>query len=174
MPKQSRPRNSSTGRSAGGLTRQEVMIVVNRWIGVSGGYLGDLSYRTHAEFYPEYCNLDYDPLAHEGTTRERFIEILSNAPPLDQARIVQGVIERFPVAQEEAPATRTLDLQRKLQAMIEKSKHVSPVNVPDLASSTDAVRRAIADAEAVIVSGQSGRRSRQTSYSRTRAFACLV
>jgi hypothetical protein len=31
------------------LTPREVMKVVNRYIGVSGGYLGDFSYRTHAE-----------------------------------------------------------------------------------------------------------------------------
>jgi hypothetical protein len=52
------------------LTNQEVMKIVNRYIGVSGGYLGDFSYRTHADFYPEYCELDIDPNQHEGTTRE--------------------------------------------------------------------------------------------------------
>jgi hypothetical protein len=31
------------------LTPQEAMKVVNRYIGVEGGYLGDFSYRTHAE-----------------------------------------------------------------------------------------------------------------------------
>ena len=44
------------------LTRQEVLKVVNRYIGVDGGYLGDFSYRTHADFYPEYCDLDTDPI----------------------------------------------------------------------------------------------------------------
>ena len=38
------------------LTPQQMMKVVNRYIGVAGGYLGDFSYRTHAEFYPEYCD----------------------------------------------------------------------------------------------------------------------
>lgn len=44
-----------------GLRQRDVMVMVNRWIGVSGGYLGDFTYRTHAEFYPEYCGLAYDP-----------------------------------------------------------------------------------------------------------------
>ena len=43
------------------LSKREIMIVVNRYIGVEGGYLGDFSYRTHAEFYPLYCELDIDP-----------------------------------------------------------------------------------------------------------------
>jgi hypothetical protein len=44
-----------------GLTRLEIMRIVNRYIGVSGGYLGDFSYRTHADFYPEYCDLGINP-----------------------------------------------------------------------------------------------------------------
>jgi hypothetical protein len=79
------------------------MKIVNRWIGVSGGYLGDFSYRTHAEFYPEYCGLDFDPYDYEGTTRERFIETTSGAGPRDQARIVHGVLERFPIGADDAP-----------------------------------------------------------------------
>jgi hypothetical protein len=49
------------GDTVAGLTRQEIARLVNRYIGVSGGYLGDFSYRTHAEFYPEYCDLDINP-----------------------------------------------------------------------------------------------------------------
>jgi hypothetical protein len=56
-----------------GLTNPEIMKIVNRYIGVSAGYLGDFSYQTHAAFYPEYCELDIDPYQYEGTTRERFI-----------------------------------------------------------------------------------------------------
>jgi hypothetical protein len=81
---------------AAGLTDREVMRVLNRYIGVSGGYLGDFSYRTHADFYPEYCDLAIDPYAVEGTTRERFIAILSSRTPRDQAKVLRGVVERFP------------------------------------------------------------------------------
>jgi hypothetical protein len=79
------------------------MKIVDHWIGVSGGYLGDFSYRTHAEFYPGYCGLDFDPYDYEGTTRERFIETTSGAGPRDQARIVHGVLERFPIGADDAP-----------------------------------------------------------------------
>ena len=80
------------------LTKSEIMKIVNRYIGVSGGYLGDFSYRTHAEFYSEYCGLDnIDPYRIEGTTRERFIKILSECEPRVQAKILRGVVDRFEV-----------------------------------------------------------------------------
>jgi len=88
-----------------GLTNQEAMKVVNRYIGVSGGYLGDFSYRTHAEFYQEYCDLEIDPYQYQGTTRERFIIILKNSLPDVQAKIVRGVLQRFPLDAENKPAT---------------------------------------------------------------------
>ncbi len=50
------------------LISQEVMKIVNRYIGVSGGYLGDFSYSTYTDFYPEYCDLDINPNQLEGTT----------------------------------------------------------------------------------------------------------
>ena len=69
-----------------GLTRKDIYWFVNRYIGVSGGYLGDFSYRTHSEFYAEYCDLDIDPFVYEGTTRERFIEVLEHADPRTRLR----------------------------------------------------------------------------------------
>jgi very-short-patch-repair endonuclease len=80
------------------LTRPEIYKLVNGYIGVSGGYLGDFSYRTHAEFYPYYCDLDIDPNKYEGTTRERFLQILHEASPIDQAKIIKGVLSKYPVA----------------------------------------------------------------------------
>ena len=46
---------------ARGLTRPEITRIVNRYIGVSGGYLGDFSYGSHYDFYGEYCELDLNP-----------------------------------------------------------------------------------------------------------------
>ena len=59
-----------------GLTSPEIAKIVSRYIGVGligPGYLGNFSYTTHADFYPEYCQLDIDPNKYEGTTRERFM-----------------------------------------------------------------------------------------------------
>ncbi len=88
---------SILNRAMAGLTHPEIMKIVNRYIGVSGGYFCDFSYRTHAEFYPDYCELDIDPDQYEGTTRERFIAILSRSLPHVQAKIVRGVLQRFPL-----------------------------------------------------------------------------
>lgn len=61
--------------------------------------------RTHADFYPEYSDLEINPFDFEGTTRERFIKILSTRMPGDQARIVRGIVERFPLDQAAGPPT---------------------------------------------------------------------
>ena len=133
-----------------GLSKQEIMIIVNRWIGVYGGYLGDFSYRTHAEFYLEYCDLDFDPYEYEGTTRERFIEIISNAAPSDQAKIVRGVLERFPLGAEGAPATRTVELRDKLLDAVARLEGLATVQSPNLKIASDVVMRAITDAETLL------------------------
>ncbi|MCB9523954.1 MAG: abortive infection family protein [Myxococcales bacterium] len=133
-----------------GLTRRDVMVVVNRYIGVSGGYLGDFSYRTHAEFYPEYCDLDIDPYERDGTTRERFIEILLTAPPDQQAKILRGVVERFPVAAADAPPTRTAELRATIEQMVARLAGGPHVPAPRLPDQAEAVRRALADAEHLI------------------------
>lgn len=80
------------------LTKSEIYRLVNDYIGVSDGYLGDFSYRSHAEFYPHYCNLDINPLEIEGTTRERFILILEQASPAEQAKILEGTFRKYPVS----------------------------------------------------------------------------
>ncbi|MCU1808159.1 abortive infection family protein [Cytobacillus firmus] len=78
------------------LGRVEVNSVV-AYIGVNNGYLGDFSYAKHAEFYPNYCGLDIDPNQYSGTTRERFIEILSNEAPSNQIKILKGVLIKYPL-----------------------------------------------------------------------------
>jgi hypothetical protein len=82
------------------LTKLEINKVVNRYIGVSSGYLGDFSYRTHHDFYLD-LDLDIDPYDYEGTTRERFMAILSGSKAEVQARILEGVLDRFPVDSSE-------------------------------------------------------------------------
>jgi len=80
------------------LKSSEIYRLVNDYIGVYGGYLGNFSYRTHYEFYPHYCDLninvaDYEP----GTTKEKFIRILETVSPLEQAKILRGVFKKYPV-----------------------------------------------------------------------------
>ncbi len=74
----------------------EVNSVVS-YIGVRGGYLGDFTYPSHADFYPRYCGLDIDPNEYHGTTRERFIQILSEANSIEQSKILLGILEKYPL-----------------------------------------------------------------------------
>lgn len=103
------------------MTRQEIYQLVNDYIGVSGGYLGDFSYPTHAEFYPYYCNLDIDPGEIEGTTRERFISILENASPVEQAKIIRGTFLKYPVESfPENEQEYKQSLYERFQSIIER------------------------------------------------------
>ena len=133
-----------------GLSRRDVLTVVNRYIGVDSGYLGDFSYRTHADFYFDYCDLDIDPNALPGTTRERFIQILSTAEPGTQARILHGVIARFPVDADDAPTTRTQELRGQIQGMAARLDGGAQVPTPSVQWRAEAVDRALRDAEHLI------------------------
>lgn len=78
------------------LTGKEVNSVLS-YIGGEGGYLGDFTYASHAQFYPMYCGVDIDPNEFQGTTRQRFTKILFESEPLIQAKILQGVIDKYPI-----------------------------------------------------------------------------
>ena len=131
------------------LTRPEVFTLVNRYIGVNGGYLGDFSYRSHREFYLEFCDLDINPEEHSGTTRERFMAVLGSAEPATQARILRGVLKKYPVG---SAAIRTLETHAEITAMIARLEGAAPVASPTPKLSSAVVARAISDAETLLKS----------------------
>jgi hypothetical protein len=120
---------------------------------VAGGYLGDFSYRTHAEFYTEYCNLDMNPYEYEGTTRERFIAILSGLAPGDQARVLRGVVERFPVGS--GPETRDEAAREELLRIVQRLEGNQVVTAVRLQATSEVVTRALNDADALIATSGS-------------------
>lgn len=132
-----------------GLTNPEIYTVVNRYIGVQGGYLGDFSYRTHAEFYLEFCDVDVDPYQYQGTTRERFISILSDSPPDVQARILRGVLKKYPLGSSELRTQQRFD---EIQAIIARLEGASAVASPVPRITSMVVDRAISDAETLLQS----------------------
>jgi Abortive infection C-terminus len=140
---------SASVASGVGLTNREIIRIVNRYIGVSGGYLGDFSYRTHAEFYPEYCDLDLNPFDYleEGTTRDRFITVLQGSLPPVQAKIVRGVLEKYPIGSDEL---RTQAAYDELVAMAERLERGRMVTVVPPAFTSAVVARALDDAEALL------------------------
>jgi hypothetical protein len=135
------------------LTRPEIYRVVNGYIGVSGGYLGDFSYRTHQEFYPYYCGLDIDPqdTPYYGTTRMRFMQVLEGQLPENQAKILRGVLAKYPV--ESFPESQRADKQQiyhEIKAMIARVERETSLQPPTLTVTNETVQRAIADATVLL------------------------
>lgn len=133
-----------------GLSSREVLTIVNRYIGVSGGYLGDFSYRTHYEFYRE-CDLPHinpDSDEYSGTTRQRFIQILESRSPRDQAAIVRGVVERFGDADAD-DAARTA-LRATILEWANLLEGASPVRFETPSQTRAVVVRALDDAQALL------------------------
>lgn len=132
------------------LTRQEIAKVVFEYIGVAGGYLGDFSYATHTQFYPLYCDLDIDPNGYQGTTRERFIKILDQQAPCDQAKILRGVLVRFPADDLDASSKRTQELKVEIEQMIARLSQRATVESPVPRITSTIVHQALIDAENLI------------------------
>jgi len=132
------------------LSRLMIYKIVNNYIGVVGGYLGSFSYRTHQEFYPLYCDLDINPVDYEGTTKDRFTTILACSKPRVQAKILRGLLEKFPLDEPDAPKTRTTDLRDQIFAVARELERTSAVDAPPPLYSVAVVDHAIADAEVLI------------------------
>lgn len=137
--------------SVGGLSRRDVVRLVNRYIGVESGYLGDFSYRSHADFYPEYCELDVNPKEFAGTTRERFIEILESRTPRDQAKIIRGALEKYPAGS--APE-RTPEMAASFAELADRLESGPMVATPTSLQSSDVVRRALEDVQTLLAAGE--------------------
>lgn len=129
-----------------GLKQAEISKLVYKYIGVSGGYLGNSSYRSHHEFYIE-LDLDIDPYKYDGTTRERFIKVLSESPPQVQARILEGVLARFPVGNSEL---RTAERAAEIRGWITRLRSGPHVEQPALRITSEVVERALLDAQELL------------------------
>jgi len=133
------------------MTSQEISQLVNNYIGVSDdGYLGDFTYRTHGEFYPLYCDLDIYPDTMPGTTRSRFLDIVRSSTPQDQAKIVRGILKKYP--SDTNHTLRTPEQHAKLLACAMRLEGGSAVSSPQTLFSSEVVCRAIADAETLLMS----------------------
>jgi hypothetical protein len=129
-----------------GLKQSEISRLVHKYIGVSGGYLGDFSYRSHHEFYIE-LDLDIDPSTYDGTTRQRFIKILSESAPHVQARVLEGVLARFPAGSSE---DRTAERDAEIQGWIIRIRSGPHVEQPALRITSEVVERALLDAQELL------------------------
>lgn len=125
------------------LKESEINKVVYRYIGVDGGYLGDFSYRSHREFYID-LDLDIKPDNYPGTTRSRFIQILTQSPPAIQSRILEGVLEKYPLG---ASGLRTQERYDEISSWISRLRGAASVRVPAPRITSQVVSKALVDAE---------------------------
>jgi len=133
------------------LTSIEIYKVVNGYIGVDEGYLIGFSYQTHQEFYPGFCELNIDPLEIKASTKARFIKILKRENPTNQAKILKGVLDKFPVSSfPEEKREEKQKLRAEINGMIKKLEGHSPISSPSLTITTEVVERAILDAKTLI------------------------
>lgn len=136
------------------LTGPDIATVINGYIGVSGGYLGGdyphrFTYASHEAFYSDYCDLSIDLDQHrqpDDTTRTLFTRVLREASPQDQAKILRGILAKYP---PDTSQKRT-KLAPELVAMAERLEAAPGVSSPQPKITTDTVERAIRDAETLI------------------------
>lgn len=114
------------------------------------------TYRTHKEFYPEYCGLSKDPGQFQGTTREVFTATFLASTPQEQARIIKGVLERFPVG--EGLASRTEELKTQFLEEAKRLEKQEYVDDPEIAFTSEVVFEALKDA-AELIRGLNSKRS---------------
>ena len=126
------------------------MRLVNRYIGVHQGYLGDFNYGSRADFYADYCDLDINPYDIDGTTRYRFIEILSTRSPRDQAKIIRGVLEKYPPGSAPQRTPELAESFEQIAARLERGPMVPP---PVSLATSEVVQRAMDDVEALLAVG---------------------
>ena len=125
------------------LRDSEIQKLVYSYIGVEGGYLGDFSYRKHHEFYL-LLDLDINPDNYTGTTRERFIKVISESPPEVQAKILEGILNRYSIGSSKL---RTQDRYNEIRGWISRLTGIGPIEHPDLQITSEVVERALADAK---------------------------
>jgi hypothetical protein len=130
------------------MTKQEILQLIKKYIGVSEGYLCDFTKRSHEEFYAEFCNLDIDATPLTGTTREKFQHILTNSPPDVQAKIIRGVLAKCPPV--EGHELRTQEGHDNFLRIAQRLEGIAGVGVPTLATTSAVVERALSDAETLI------------------------
>lgn len=139
--------NGSTKKDLGGLAYSDILKLVNEYIGVHGGYLGDFSYRSHEEFYPQFCEMEIDPSAYGDTTRERFIGVLRTVNPKYQAKIIQGTLKKYPIGSQ---SQRTQNLYDYFNSLAMRLAGSVTINAPNPTIDSDVLKRALDDAETLI------------------------
>ncbi|HEV2490129.1 MAG TPA: abortive infection family protein [Candidatus Acidoferrales bacterium] len=138
------------------MTQREIDKLVEGYIGSNGGYLNYFSYNIHESFYYKYCDLEVDVPSYRArglTTRRAFIQILRDAKPRDQAKIIRGVFEMIPLpagAREDATLQKKLAIHGELLEVAARLEADGQIETPQIALTSQAVLEALKDAEVLL------------------------
>lgn len=131
----------------GKMSSLEINKLMERYIGSSGGYLGNFG--SHPELLRFYvdCGLDILPTEFPGTNKERFRTILERAEPSDQAKIIRGILKRHPVGSSEH---RTQKLHDEFYRLAQQLESGIGVTNPAPVHTSEFVKRTLAEVEDAI------------------------
>jgi hypothetical protein len=137
------------------ITPREINKLVEDYIGTNGGYLNQFSYSIHDRFYHSYCDLDVDVPSYRAkgnTTRAAFIQILKDARPREQAKIIRGVFEMIPPPEESTNPidAKKLKLHKELLEVATRLEADGQVESPVIANTSEVVFEALKDAEILL------------------------
>jgi hypothetical protein len=137
------------------MTMREINSLVEDYIGTNAGYLNSFSYRIHDAFYHRYCDLDVDVPAYRArglTTVRAFVQILREARPRDQAKIIRGVFEMIPPPEEakDDAARKRLALHKQLLDVVARLEADGRVETPEIVETSEVVFEALKDAEVLL------------------------
>lgn len=140
------------------MTIREINKLVEDYIGTTpDGYLKHFSYSKHDSFYHLYCDLDVDVASFRSrglTTRKAFVQILKDAPPRNQAKIIRGSFSYLPPPEDpvEEEGKKRRRIYEELLAVAVRLEADGQVQVPENLSSTETVFEALKDAEVLLQS----------------------
>jgi len=132
---------------------REINKLVEGYIGTtSGGYLEHFSYSKHEAFYHVYCDLDVDVLAYRSrglSTRNAFIQILKDAKPRDQAKIIRGTFKMLPPPEKayDEETSQKIKIHEELLEIAVRLEADGQVDSPGLEQTSEVVFEALKDAE---------------------------
>ena len=129
------------------MSRLDINRLMERYIGSSGGYLGDFG--SHLELLRFYvnCGLDVIPTDYQGTNKERFRAILDDAEPGDQAKIIRGILKRHRVGSSES---RTQELHDEFHQVVQRLEAEAGVANPAPVYTSEFVKRTLTEVEEAI------------------------
>jgi len=91
--------------------------------------------------------LEINTLDFEGTSRERFIQAIKQSTPLDQAKILRGVLKRF-------PPTENTELRKtnskRIVELIARLEQIELIDEGNLQLKSEVVRAALQDAQTLL------------------------